>query len=51
MSDDAERVVEAISNAIYPVAMMQTTLCEIEKRMGIYPNVPRLLADHGGDHE
>lgn len=29
---------------IDPLAVMQNMLCEMEKRMGIYPNVPRLHA-------
>lgn len=29
---------------IDPLAVMQNMLCELERRMGIYPNVPRLEA-------
>ena len=28
-----------------PLAVMQNMLCEMEKRLGIYPNVPKLKAD------
>ena len=31
---------------IDPVAVIQNALCHIEKRMGIYPNVPELSAEN-----
>ena len=35
-----------------PIAVMQNMLCEMEKRMGIYPNVPKLrVAGDGGSEE
>lgn len=38
-------VYEAESNDIDPLAVMQSMLCEMELRLGIYPNVPRLRTD------
>jgi len=32
-------------NKIDPVAALQNTMCEVEKMMGIYPNVPQLKKD------
>lgn len=32
-----------------PVAIIQNLVVEVEKTMGIYPNVPELLVDHSDD--
>ena len=32
-----------------PLAVMQNMTCEMERRMGIFPNIPRLSFDHESD--
>jgi hypothetical protein len=32
-----------------PMAMMQNAMCEVEKMMGIYPNVPPLIEKETGN--
>ncbi len=36
---------EAPTKDIDPLAAMQSMLCEMERRMGIFPNIPRLTTD------
>lgn len=56
---DAYRLVEAgkaTYNDVYrpecskvdPIAVVQNAMCEIEKMMGIFPNVPPLVFDENG---
>ena len=45
-------VYECDDDNIHPLAVMQNMTCEMERRMGIYPNVPELgEASQGGKDE
>lgn len=45
----SEDDVYKLSGDIDPIALAQNLGCEIEKAMGIFPNVPTLLLSEGGE--